>query len=238
MNYTALCSPSARGRHKVLTVHMKPETLPLPLPLVVHAPRSHLLSLSALCESKWHCHWWFMLPAAILSLAALCECCSWVWSKWHCHWWITLPAVILTVTWCAAEWRKLSSVRKSSSACNVNDFVEVILLISNWNVQLPAHPHQDRLHWWQACSHLKGVKRVPFQGHVQVQRRWHMLQNLHFKQFVIAIGVTFSQADFNIMITSIVHWNLLFLHQRVESSSTALQFCNKRFFILFFTTSF
>ena len=140
------------------------------------------------------------------------------------------------LTWCAAEWRKLSSVRKSSSACNVNDFVEVILLISNWNVQLPAHPHQDRIHWWQACSHLKGVKRVPFQGHVQVQRRWHMLQNLHFKQFVIAIGVTFSQADFNIMITSIVHWNLLFLHQRVESSSTALQFCNKRFLFFIFTT--
>ena len=128
-NYTALCSPSARGRHKMLTEHTKPETLTLPL--VVHAPHSHLLSLGALCG-----------------------CCSWVWST-------------------------LSSVRKSSSACNVNDFVEVI---SNRNVQLPVHPHQDRLHWGQACSHLKGVvKGVPFRGHVQVQRRWHVLQNLLFK---------------------------------------------------------
>ena len=41
-NYTALCSPSARGRHKVLTEHTKPETLTLPL--VVHAPQSSFVT--------------------------------------------------------------------------------------------------------------------------------------------------------------------------------------------------
>ena len=186
MNYTALCSPSARGRHKVLTEHMKPETLTLPL--VVHAPCSHLLSL-----------------------AALCECCSWVWSS-------------------------LSSVRKSSSACNVNDFVEVK---SNWNVQLPVHPQQDRLHWGQACSHLKGVvKGVPFRGRPGAAQVTRATKPTFQIEFVIAVGVTFSQADFNIMITSTVHWNLLFLHQRDESSLTASQFCNKILFFFYYNISF